>query len=65
LEALLRKVGLPTGWPDVDPDEVIRILSHDKKVRDGKVHFVLPERIGKVVIRDDVDPGIIRKALAR
>lgn len=63
LERLLAMIGLPTALPELDPDEVIRILSHDKKVRDGKVRFVLPERIGKAVVRDDVDPGIIRSVL--
>ncbi len=60
LDKLLTRIGLPTGMPEIDPEEVIRILAHDKKVKDGKVRFVLPERIGKVVIRDDVDPEMIR-----
>ncbi len=60
LEELLKRIGLPTDLPEIDPEEVIRILAHDKKVRDGKVRFVLPQRIGKVVIRDDVDPEVIR-----
>ena len=63
LEKLLTMIGLPTALPALNPEEVIRILSHDKKVRDGKVRFVLPERIGKVVIRDDVDPNLIRSVL--
>jgi 3-dehydroquinate synthase len=63
LEKLLKKIGLPTELPNLDPETMIRILSHDKKVKDGKVRFVLPEKIGKVVIRDDVDPDIIRRIL--
>jgi 3-dehydroquinate synthase len=63
LEKLLKRIGLPTDLPEINPEEVIRILAHDKKVRDGKVRFVLPQRIGKVVIRDDVDPEIIRSII--
>jgi 3-dehydroquinate synthase len=35
-------------------DDVLRHLKYDKKVKAGKVRFVLPTGIGKVVIRDDV-----------
>ncbi len=63
LEKLLKKIGLPTELPSLDPEKMIRILSHDKKVKDGKVRFVLPTRIGKVVIRDDVTPDIIRQII--
>jgi 3-dehydroquinate synthase len=35
-------------------DDVLSYLKYDKKVKAGKVRFVLPTGIGKVVIRDDV-----------
>jgi len=35
----------------------------DKKVRAGKVRFVLPERIGKVVVRNDVPEDIVRNVI--
>ncbi len=63
LKELLDRIGLPTTMPEIDPGEVMRILSHDKKVRDGKVRFVLPRRIGEVVIREDVKPNTILRAL--
>jgi 3-dehydroquinate synthetase len=33
-------------------------------VRQGKVRFVLPTAIGRVEIRDDIDPALIRQVLA-
>jgi 3-dehydroquinate synthase len=63
LVQLLSRIGLPTQMPELDPDDVLTILSHDKKVKDGRVRFVLPERIGKVVIHEDVDPDVIRRVL--
>ncbi|NOY53693.1 MAG: 3-dehydroquinate synthase [Deltaproteobacteria bacterium] len=60
---LLQKIGLPVEIPEINADAVLEILSHDKKVSDGRVRFVLPERIGKVVIRDDVPPDLIRSVL--
>jgi 3-dehydroquinate synthase len=35
-------------------EEVVSHLKYDKKVKAGKVRFILPTGIGKVVIRDDV-----------
>jgi 3-dehydroquinate synthase len=36
----------------------------DKKVKAGKVRFVLPTAIGSVVIRDDVPENLLRSVLA-
>jgi 3-dehydroquinate synthase len=44
-------------------DEVLRAMLFDKKVKAGKVRFVLPDRIGHVVIRDDVPENLVRKAV--
>ena len=63
LDALLTGFGLTTAMPELNPDDVIEILAHDKKVQDGRVRFVLPERMGKVTIRDDVEPDIVRRVL--
>jgi 3-dehydroquinate synthase len=43
--------------------KITQALSIDKKVRKGKVQFVLPEKIGKVVIRDNVSLKIVRQVL--
>jgi len=63
--ALLRAAGLPLRLPCLDPAAVLACLQGDKKVRHGKVRFVLPTGIGAVVIRDDVDPATITGALAQ
>jgi 3-dehydroquinate synthase len=51
-------------WPDLDPQAVLASLQADKKVRQGKVRFVLPTGVGSVTIRDDVEPATIKAALA-
>ena len=38
-------------------------MAHDKKVAQGKLPFILPTRIGEVVVRDDITPTIIRAAV--
>ena len=61
--ALIAAAGLPLKWPPLDPEAVLACLQGDKKVRQGKVRFVLPVAIGQVVIRDDIDPELIRQVL--
>jgi 3-dehydroquinate synthase len=63
--ALVAAAGLPLRWPELNPEAVLLCLQGDKKVRDGRVRFVLPTAIGAVEIRDDVEPATIRAALAR
>jgi 3-dehydroquinate synthase len=35
----------------------------DKKIREGKIKFVLPKKIGKIEIRDDVPIPVVRRVL--
>jgi 3-dehydroquinate synthase len=50
----IRNAGLPTSGLKLATKDVVDAMIFDKKVRAGKVHFVLPDRLGHVVIRDDV-----------
>ncbi|MBO9999113.1 MAG: 3-dehydroquinate synthase [Cyanobacteria bacterium SID2] len=63
--ALIEKAGLPTQLPPgIDFDSIVAKLQTDKKVKDGKVRFVLPSAIGKVTVSDRVPEDAIRSALA-
>lgn len=49
-ETLLNRAGLPTRIPEyIDREELLKKLYTDKKVRDGKLRFVLQNGIGSVV----------------
>jgi len=63
--AVIAAAGLPLAWPTLNPQAVLACLQGDKKVRHGKVRFVLPTAIGAVEIRDDVEPEVILLALER
>ena len=63
-ETLIAAAQLPLRLPPLDPDAVLRCLQTDKKVRDGRVRFVLPTGLGTVEVRDDVDADLIRGVLA-
>lgn len=47
----------------VDPGRIVTRLKSDKKTVKGKVHFVLPERIGAVRITADVDERNVLAAI--
>jgi 3-dehydroquinate synthase len=42
---------------------ILDAVGRDKKARGGRVPFVLPTAIGRVVVRDDVSRAEIREAL--
>jgi len=51
---LLIKAGLPTDWPKLDKNKVIRSLQGDKKVKEGNIRFIMPHEIGKVEIVSNI-----------
>ena len=59
--ALYDRVGLPTRIPEyIDREALIKKLYTDKKVRDGKLRFVLQKGIGDVV---EFAPGVFAKPI--
>jgi 3-dehydroquinate synthase len=63
-EQLLGALGLPTRVRTLDPEAVLRAISHDKKARDGRVPFVLAPAIGTFRVVYDVPSADVRGALA-
>ncbi|MGE5658982.1 MAG: 3-dehydroquinate synthase [Actinomycetota bacterium] len=64
--ALLEKAALPVKLPaGLEIEAIIDTLQTDKKVKDGKVRFVLPTQIGTVTVTDRVGSDVIRKVLAK
>jgi 3-dehydroquinate synthase len=62
-----RSLNLPIELPPklfrkIDWNNVISIMRHDKKSESGKLKFVLPTKVGKCIVVNDVDPkDIIQK----
>ena len=48
---------------DLAPRRILEAIAHDKKARAGRVPFILPTAIGRVVVKDDVSRGEIERAL--
>ncbi|MFC1517380.1 3-dehydroquinate synthase [Candidatus Margulisiibacteriota bacterium] len=62
---LLKKVGLPIMLKNINLRKLIDIMKLDKKVKNGKIRFVLPVKIGKVKIFNNVTTAQIENALQR
>lgn len=70
VENHLAESGLPARLADVDgakqfkPAVLLEHMKQDKKVRDGKLVFILAEAIGRAVERNDVTPQSVETLLA-
>ncbi len=63
-QALLEAYQLPTQLPnDMDLEMIEEHIMRDKKVKAGKVRWVLPNSIGSAMIRDDIAPELVRSIL--
>jgi len=72
IERHLASVGLPTHLQDIagfaqeglaDADSLMALMAQDKKVKRGKLTFILLEAVGRAVIANDVEPSLVRDFL--
>src|SRR3954452_22648774 len=68
----LASVGLPTHLQDIagftqeglaEADALMALMAQDKKVKRGKLTFILLEAVGRAVIANDVEPSLVRDFL--
>src|SRR6201986_523167 len=68
----LTEVGLPTRLQDIagftqeglaDADALMALMAQDKKVKRGRLTFILLKAIGRAVIAPDVEPAVVRDFL--
>ena len=73
VEHHLAEVGLPTHLQDIagfaqeglaDADALMALMAQDKKVKRGRLTFILLEAVGRAVIANDVEPSRVREFLA-
>ena len=65
IHSLLERAGLPTAAKGISAAHMQQLMSIDKKVKEGRIHFVLLERLGAATLRDDVPPAVVGHTLAR
>jgi len=65
VKGTLKKIGLPTKLEGIDVDRVYNQMFHDKKIRGGKLTFILPRKsIGEVIQCVIDDENLIKKSIA-
>lgn len=65
IERLISDFSLPINLRKADIGKIVRSLSYDKKFIRGINRFVLPVRIGKVVIREGIPESVVREEIRR
>lgn len=63
IESVVLSIGRLPTIGGLSASAVIEAMSHDKKVRRGVLHFVLPTRIGRVRIETEIPLSLIRDAV--
>src|SRR6185295_986321 len=51
---LLARADLPTAAPELGLERYLELMGHDKKVREGRIRFILLKRLGEACISADV-----------
>ena len=63
-QVLLEKTQLPTELPaDISIGDILVALRSDKKVKEGKVRFVLPKTLGEAFVTNKVSDDDARQVL--
>lgn len=63
IDQLFRRAGLPVIGPNMGATRYLELMSHDKKVQDGRLRLVLLREIGKAVVHDQASPEQISAAI--
>lgn len=63
LTELLAALGLPVRLPRFGAEEYLEVMRSDKKVRSGRLRFVVPLEIGRVELRDDIEESLVAEVL--
>ena len=65
IRSLLQRAGLPTVAKEITPERMHRLMSVDKKAKEGRVRFVLLEKLGAASLRADVPISALDHTLSR
>ena len=61
--SIIQAAKLPISGLKLPTRDIVDAMALDKKVASGKIRFILPDRIGHVVIRDDIPVELAAKAV--
>ena len=62
IKSHISKVYKKISFSEIDIEEIIKLLIHDKKNSHGKINFVLIKEIGKPILDVEVENSLIKSA---
>ncbi|MCC7484129.1 MAG: 3-dehydroquinate synthase [Burkholderiales bacterium] len=63
IESLLARAGLPVTAPALGVERYLELMGHDKKVRGGRIRFILLRRLGEALPTAEVPPDTLAAVL--
>ncbi|MGD0338559.1 MAG: 3-dehydroquinate synthase [Bacteroidota bacterium] len=63
IASLINRLALPNILPSLSNGKLVAFMSHDKKVKEKKIHFIIPTKIGSVQIVGDVPQRVVKQSL--
>lgn len=63
ITSLLVALGLPTTYGDLDINDILDRIKLDKKVKAGRIRFVIPKKMGHVDVVSDITAEEMTRAL--
>ena len=63
IKSLIKDAGLPVVLKGLNLKDIMLAQEHDKKFIHGRNRFVLPKRIGKVIVKENIPEPLIKEAI--
>ncbi len=63
IDNAVRSIGALPSIARLSVKEIMKSMRHDKKIRDGNIHFVLPRRVGTVVVETGIPTKLVSTVL--
>jgi len=62
IKKIMKLYGLPYKYPKMNAKKLMEAMKLDKKVKNGKILYIVPYRIGKVLLTEKISKRDIIKA---
>ena len=63
LRRLVQAAGLPVAGPALAPERYFELMAGDKKAAGGRARYIVLQKVGRAVLRDDIDELAVREAI--
>ncbi|MDR1382380.1 MAG: 3-dehydroquinate synthase [Planctomycetaceae bacterium] len=61
--AINEQLGLPIQYDNIRAEEILDLMTHDKKSVRGSLRFILPTKLGQCELVTEISPEVVKEAL--